>query len=357
MNNANPPEVASYNSVLEHPAVHATVRMAASSGAHFHAGTFARELMGKKRFPELSVGEMIAVADRSGLHLSGTYAAAAELDELPTPFLCYLRRGASSKVGLDLFYVHSLTPRTVVLSNDRFGTDRMSRSAFEARWSGLALIDAPNGAPRSGVSELEHYRADVRVIADVLDAGECADLIRYCEEACFRRSRVLQRRPGGPREAIETKVRSSSSVVLHDRSHPVLARLYQRCAALERVGVHEIESIQCVRYKRGQRFRAHFDGGVNLPRLATYLLYLNDDFEGGETYFPMLDMSVAPKAGSCLRFANCDREGRVLWPSQHGGLPVTSGVKYALNIWVRCPAGTGDIARPSRAPAEEPVAA
>ena len=338
MNNANPREIATYNSVLEHPAVQATVRMAAANGAHFNAGAFARELMGKERFPELSVGELIAVAGRAGLELSGAYVPTSELDDLPTPFLCYLKRGPTTADGLDLFYVQGLTSRNVILSNDRFGTDQMPRSAFEARWSGLSLTETPASEPRVGISELNRYRSEVRVIPDLLNGQECAELIHYCEEACFRRSRVLQRRPGGPRDAVEVKVRSSSSVVLDDRRHPVLSRLYERCAALEKVGVHEIESIQCVRYKRGQRFRAHFDGGVNLPRLATYLLYLNDDFDGGETYFPMLDLVIAPRTGSCLRFANCDRDGRVLWASQHGGLPVKEGVKYALNIWVRCPA-------------------
>jgi hypothetical protein len=119
--------------------------------------------------------------------------------------------------------------------------------------------------------------------------------------------------------------------------HPLLRPLYLRWAGLEGVGEEDVEQIQCVRYKKGQKFRTHFDGGVELPRLTTYLLYLNEDFDGGDTYFPILDLTVEPRTGACLRFASCDKLGRVLWPSEHGGLPVSSGIKYALNIWVRCP--------------------
>lgn len=52
------------------------------------------------------------------------------------------------------------------------------------------------------------------------------------------------------------------------------------------------------------------------------LAYLTDDYEGGEIYFPELDISIKPKAGSILLF-DSDLE--------HGVNAVKSGVRETLS--------------------------
>jgi len=330
-----PIDPARHNEVLQDHAVRTLLRFSARGGADFDSTELISRLGGLEAFPAVSVGGLLAIARSSGLHLNAAHADVDEAIALERPFLTYLRRGPNDEAGVDLVHVEEVRARSVIIARDLFGTQRMPRSVFEQRWSGLLLF-LPRHDGQDG-QEVAGFRKGVRVIPALLTPPECTELIRYCEAACFRRSRVLQRRPGGETDAVDSKVRSSSSVVLNDRRHPVLARLYRACAEMEGVDERDIEQIQCVRYKRHQRFRPHFDAGVDLPRLATYLLYLNDDFQGGGTHFPMLDLTVDPKAGSCLRFDSCHSDGRVVWPSEHGGLPVTSGVKYALNIWVRCP--------------------
>jgi prolyl 4-hydroxylase len=82
--------------------------------------------------------------------------------------------------------------------------------------------------------------------------------------------------------------------------------------------------------------------------MLTLFLYLSDVEEGGMTDFPVLNHSVAARAGRA-----------VLWPSvrahdfnvsdqrtTHEALPVTRGVKYAANAWLhlydfRTPHGQG----------------
>ena len=51
------------------------------------------------------------------------------------------------------------------------------------------------------------------------------------------------------------------------------------------------------------------------------MLYLDDDFDGGETDFPQQGTKIAPRAGHALWFQHM-----VL----HAGLEVTRGVKHAL---------------------------
>lgn len=330
------PSVSSYNTTLIHPTVIAALRHFARRTIAFDSAAMIDRLAGLERFPAIPVGELISAVRSSGVPLTGAHAELAELEEIPTPFLTFLKCGPAPDARLELVQVERIMRQRVVIWSDRFGEAAIRRADLQLRWSGIVLV-LDRDRCGSGECELESYRDKVHVLPDFITRNECRELIAYCEEASFRRSRVLQRRSEVVSDVVQTRVRSSSSVVLRDRNHPILASLYTRCASLEGVRPQDIEAIQCVRYKRGQKFKAHFDGGIDLPRLTTYLLYLNDDFTGGETYFPMLDHTVVPTAGACLRFPSCDREGRVLWQSEHGGLPIRDGVKYALNIWVRCP--------------------
>jgi len=78
------------------------------------------------------------------------------------------------------------------------------------------------------------------------------------------------------------------------------------------------------KYSSGQRFKMHRDGSYirneNEKSFYTFLIYLNDDFEGGETEFENL-FTVAPKKGSALVFYH---------PLRHEGKTLISGLKYVL---------------------------
>lgn len=56
------------------------------------------------------------------------------------------------------------------------------------------------------------------------------------------------------------------------------------------------------------------------------LAYLNDDYEGGELYFPEHDFGVRPKKGMIILFP-----GSLHYV--HGVAPVTSGTRYTLSQW------------------------
>ena len=62
-------------------------------------------------------------------------------------------------------------------------------------------------------------------------------------------------------------------------------------------------------------------------RTLALLWYLNDDFDNGETYFPLLDYLVKPKKGKLLLFATA-------WPTSHIGFSPERGFKYILTGWV-----------------------
>lgn len=68
----------------------------------------------------------------------------------------------------------------------------------------------------------------------------------------------------------------------------------------------------------------HKDQNVDLTLAGAALLYLNDDYEGGELDFSNLGFSIKPPAGSVLTFPSTEK-----WT--HGVLPVTgTKSRYAM---------------------------
>lgn len=323
----------SYNKALQDPTVRMLLRFAAEHRVDFNSSHLILELYNTDKFPTLSVAQIIKTSRAAGIPLSGAFADIKEASGLARPFLTYLRRDPDTEGGLDLVLVDRITNKSELFALDGYGQRPHLRNSLANRWSGVILY-LPTKC-EDNPSELLRFRDGVRLLPDVLSPSECSNLIDYCETACFSRSRVVHWQNGEEINRVDSKIRSSSSVVLDDRQHPILSRLYQFVAEAEGVNISNIETIQCVRYKKHQKFQPHFDAGLNLPRRVTYLLYLNDNFEGGETIFPMLNLTISPQRGSCLRFDSCDAYGRILWVSEHGGLPVSKGVKYALNIWIR----------------------
>merc|ERR1719181_1586276 len=71
-----------------------------------------------------------------------------------------------------------------------------------------------------------------------------------------------------------------------------------------------------------------------IDRFATVLISLNDNLEGGETTFPELNLSFAPKAGRALVWWNIDPNTGVCDKlSTHVAKEVKSGRKLILMRW------------------------
>lgn len=90
------------------------------------------------------------------------------------------------------------------------------------------------------------------------------------------------------------------------------------------------ERLRFYRYAPGQAFRWHRDGrfvrGLAEASRLTFMVYLNDDFQGGHTEFR--DVTVEPERGMALVF-----EHGLL----HQGSEVLAGVKYVLRSDVMYP--------------------
>ena len=77
---------------------------------------------------------------------------------------------------------------------------------------------------------------------------------------------------------------------------------------MESIGLNE--SFRFYRYDVNQRFKMHIDGRFKKSETEesriTFMIYLNDDFKGGETRFN--DLTVHPNTGKALLFIHEQKE-------------------------------------------------
>jgi prolyl 4-hydroxylase len=64
-------------------------------------------------------------------------------------------------------------------------------------------------------------------------------------------------------------------------------------------------------------------------------MYLSEVEQGGATAFPEVGLTVRPKRGSAVLFANLTPDQQVDRRTLHAGLPVLSGCKYIATKWLR----------------------
>ena len=117
----------------------------------------------------------------------------------------------------------------------------------------------------------------------------------------------------------------------------VISALNRRIAAASGTELGAGEPLQVLRYRPGQEYRPHLDAlptGDN-QRVLTMLVYLNDGYPGGETYFTRAQLKFSGRLGAALLFRNADSAGVPDKRAEHAGLPVLSGEKYIASRWIR----------------------
>jgi prolyl 4-hydroxylase len=127
----------------------------------------------------------------------------------------------------------------------------------------------------------------------------------------------------------------------------VLAAIRARIANAIALPLKFFEASTILHYVPSQEFAKHYDFlDDTLPgyaqeiaqsgqRVLTFLLYLNDGFEGGETDFPLAGVRYKGAKGDAVFFWNVTPDGALDRRTLHAGLPTTSGEKYLLSQWVR----------------------
>jgi prolyl 4-hydroxylase len=118
---------------------------------------------------------------------------------------------------------------------------------------------------------------------------------------------------------------------------PFIHAINRRIAAASGTDVRCGEPTQIFKYGIGEEFKPHLDSSSDFPnqRSWTFLAYLNDDYEGGETRFLASGLEFKGQRGDALLFSNVDSAGNPDPASEHAGLPVSRGTKWLLSRWIR----------------------
>lgn len=88
------------------------------------------------------------------------------------------------------------------------------------------------------------------------------------------------------------------------------------------------EGFQVLKYEKGQYYKTHLDYGKDNGRVISILLYLNEDYAGGETYFPRQNIKVKGNQGDILVFPS-----NYCYP--HSSEEILEGTKYSIVTWFK----------------------
>jgi predicted 2-oxoglutarate/Fe(II)-dependent dioxygenase YbiX len=96
---------------------------------------------------------------------------------------------------------------------------------------------------------------------------------------------------------------------------------------------HDVEEMyhepyNMLRYRDSQQYKAHIDGTTDMGRCISAIIYLNNDYEGGEIEFVNFGIKIKPEPGMLLLFPSN-------YAYRHIAHPVINGTKYAIVTWIK----------------------
>jgi len=186
---------------------------------------------------------------------------------------------------------------------------------------------------------------EIYIVENFVDKSVCEHLIHKARPH-LKQSTVVDET--GKSYGVINSGRTSSDMYFHPMMQDkIVGFVEKKIASLTGLAQKNGEWIQVLCYKPSQEYKPHYDffnpqtaGGIETlkrggQRVATCILYLQEPLSGGETIFPLLDLSITPKRGALLVFYNCDENGQVFYETLHGGAPVLAGEKWIATRWIR----------------------
>ena len=323
-----------------------------SIGFPISRATIENDTRAHREFPSLSFGALTELLAQWGIKTLAFNSTLNDLPNLTVPCITFIHEAYGNLKTGNFVLFFGVKEGVVNYLHTRKGWVLESVEEFDKKWAKAVLViteivstgeadfaekEAAYIEEKNANPELKH----LQIKDDFLTDEEC-DYVINLAQSMLKPSQLMG----------ETNVtdfgRTSHTAEFHVLpTDAVLNGIRTKAAALISMPESHFEFFQCVAYDPNQEYQNHYDtfdeqsergrktiaeGG---QRKYTLLAYLNDDFEGGGTHFPNLDVLVQPKKRRVVIFNNLDEQGHVLKAAYHAGLPVTRGRKYAINIWVR----------------------
>ena len=195
----------------------------------------------------------------------------------------------------------------------------------------LTSDGGPAAVPKGEILSEAPFAVHIR---GLFAARECDYLVRTAAPM-LRPSVVVDERTGQQRpHPIRTSDGATFPWLI---ANPPVTALNRRIAAASATDFDQGEPLQVLSYRPGQQYRSHFDAiaGLDNQRIMTVIVYLTDDYKGGETAFARTGLRFRGHKGDALLFRNTLPDGRPDPMSEHAGLPVTAGAKVIASRWIR----------------------
>lgn len=209
----------------------------------------------------------------------------------------------------------------------------LQRSIFFVKTANIKVVSNLGKCKNYAVMEIENF----------LSADVCDHIIETAKQKGIVDSTIIDDR--GTR-VLDLFTRKSKQTWLTDSESQEVQTISERVSMITDMPKSHQEDMQVVAYPAGGYYNPHFDASFHPdvipnmnrgcgPRLYTFLIYLNDDYEGGETDFPEIGVTIKPKKGKAILFQNIDANQDLIPESMHAGCPVKNGTKWIANKWIR----------------------
>ena len=195
-------------------------------------------------------------------------------------------------------------------------------------------------------SQKKVYSTDplVETYNNVITDEECQHFIDISKSS-LKRSLVSTSKKG-----VVSAGRTGLNTWIPHNHDEITKRVGERIAKIVNMPLENAEAYQVIYYGVTQEYRQHYDswnhdasektlrcmkfGG---SRVKTALCYLNDVKKGGGTRMTKLNVTVTAEKGKLLIFQNTiSEDNHDRHPmSEHAGLPVEEGEKFAFNLWFK----------------------
>lgn len=181
----------------------------------------------------------------------------------------------------------------------------------------------------------------ITVVNDFVEKVECKKLVRFAEKQEARWLKVIDRQKSTEQKIVERRDPNRvTQVVNMQKRYDLLESTVRRAlvdVGSKRYGQADIfEPPYVLRYKVGGVYAEHADSEAfdaqqqRFHRVAdrdvSLLIYLNDDYDGGQLSFRQLNYTYKPRAGDLVMFPSSNL-------FMHQAEQVTRGTKYAVVSW------------------------
>ena len=178
----------------------------------------------------------------------------------------------------------------------------------------------------------------IRVYHQAMPSGLCQTLIDAFEQDTEHQSKQEQdHEKFGQRRCTEINLLRGGKVWetyvqgLQQATHHAVKRYLQDCPSAvlpEEYGLEEYR-LKCYDPFKDERFDYHVDVTCHssAKRFLVIFWYLNTVDEGGETFFPGMNLKIKPVEGTLLMFPP-------MWMYPHAGLKPVSHTKYILGTYL-----------------------